>query len=68
MATVIRGHAPQSLAVVGWFSRMLEDLRRARLERQTFAELSELTDRELDDLGLTRANLREAARRAAAGV
>ena len=68
MATVARGHAPQHFVVAHWFARTLEDLRRARLERQTYAELSELSDRELDDLGLTRATLREAARRAAANV
>ncbi|MEE4117924.1 MAG: DUF1127 domain-containing protein [Paracoccaceae bacterium] len=64
MATIARGHTPQHFAVAGWFARTLDELRRARLERQTYAELSALSDRELDDLGLTRATLREAARSA----
>jgi uncharacterized protein YjiS (DUF1127 family) len=64
MATIARAHGAQHFAVAGWFTRTLDDLRRARLERQTYAELSALSDRELDDLGLTRATLREAARRA----
>lgn len=64
MATIARGHAPQHFGIAGWLARTLDDLHRARLERQTYAELSELSDRELDDLGLTRATLREAARRA----
>jgi len=68
MATIARGHAPQHFAVASWFTRLADDLRRARLERQTYAELSELSDRELDDLGLTRANLRDAARRAVAAI
>jgi uncharacterized protein YjiS (DUF1127 family) len=64
MATILREHDARHFAVAGWFARAIEDLRRARLERRTYAELSELSDRELDDLGLNRATLREAARRA----
>lgn len=66
MATLVRTPAHSHVAPAEWLARLRADLRRARLERQTYAELSELSDRELDDLGLTRATLREAARRAVA--
>ncbi len=65
MATITRGHAPRHFGVASWFTRLADELRRARLERQTYAQLSDLTDRELDDLGLNRASLRDVARRAA---
>ncbi|MEM6479227.1 MAG: DUF1127 domain-containing protein [Pseudomonadota bacterium] len=37
----------------------LEDFARYRDFRKTYAELQELSDRELDDLGIARANLRQ---------
>jgi uncharacterized protein YjiS (DUF1127 family) len=44
---------------------MRERLARYRRFRRTFAELNELTDRELSDLGLTRGMIRALARDAA---
>ncbi|MHA6263885.1 DUF1127 domain-containing protein [Arenibacterium sp. CAU 1754] len=41
-------------AIKTWFTRR-------NLIRRTFNELSELSDRELDDLGLSRANLKHVA-------
>jgi uncharacterized protein YjiS (DUF1127 family) len=65
MATITHGHAPASSSTPGgWFSGLLSDFRRWRLERQTFAALSDLSDRELEDLGIKRWQLREVARRA----
>ena len=65
MATITHGHgsAPAS-TIGGWIADRLFDIRRWRLERQTFNALSELSDRELDDLGIRRWQLREVARRA----
>lgn len=42
-----------------------ERIRQHRLEQRTFRALSALSDRELDDLGLSRAQLRSVARNAA---
>ena len=66
MATLVRTPAHSHVAPAEWLARLRAHLRRAPLERQTYPELSELSDRELDDLRLTRAPLREAARRAVA--
>ena len=65
MATITHGHgsAPAS-TTGGWIADRLFDIRRWRLERQTFNALSELSDCELDDLGIRRWQLREVARRA----
>ncbi len=45
-----------------------ERIARHRLYRETLAELSMLTDRELSDLGLSSADLRDVARKAAHGA
>ena len=44
-----------------WFADFGKSLQSYRMYRQTFNELSNLTDRELDDIGLTRADIRAAA-------
>jgi len=49
----------------GFLAGLVDGLRRRRLEWQTYSELSDLSDRELDDLGLSRSDLRVVARRAA---
>jgi uncharacterized protein YjiS (DUF1127 family) len=43
-------------------------LRRWIAERRIYAELSARSDRELEDIGVMRGDLREVARRAARGV
>ena len=58
-------------SVVGRFAEMgresAEAYRTWRLYRQTFDELRQLSPRELEDLGLNRATLRQAAHEAAYG-
>lgn len=44
---------------------MMTSYRNWRTYRKTVAELSELSNRNLADMGLVRANIREAARKAA---
>jgi uncharacterized protein YjiS (DUF1127 family) len=66
MAFVTDQHPVRQRPSSGIVSRLLDMIARARLERRTFAELSDLSDRELGDLGLRRRDLREVARRAAA--
>lgn len=66
MATAARQHSHSTFTFGTWLTKAFEDIRRARMERATFAALSNLSDRELDDLGLTRDSLAEAARRAVA--
>ncbi len=44
---------------------MMNSYRNWRTYRNTVAELSELSNRNLADMGLVRANIREAARKAA---
>ena len=69
MATITQGRvqAPSSTSG-GWFAGLQSDFRRWRMERQTLNALSNLSDRELDDLGIRRWQLREVARRAVADV
>ena len=61
--------AHQDLSLLGWFRDLRTDLAdrvaKFRLYRETLNELSSLTDRELEDLGLHRAILPEVARTAA---
>ena len=67
MTTLDQGLAAHSPLAGGWFARLRDEFRRARLERQTFDALSRLNDRELDDLGLRRGELRAAAHKAVLG-
>jgi uncharacterized protein YjiS (DUF1127 family) len=67
MALITHGHAPASSSASGnWLWGVLSEVRRWRMERQTFDALSSLSDRELDDLGIKRWQLRDVARRAVA--
>lgn len=69
MATITQGHVPTRVSASrGWFAGMLSEVRRWRMERRTFDALAELSDRELDDLGIKRWQLRDVARRAVAGA
>lgn len=69
-------HAPslyiEPVDFVGRFSRMVENLRlnhkRAASYRKTVKELNKLNDRELADIGLSRGDIAEAARRGAAAL
>ncbi len=54
-------------ALSHWLSGVADTLARRRMARTTFTELSSLGDRDLRDLGLTRADLRRVARDAAEG-
>lgn len=67
MAMITHGHVPAPASTSGgWFAGAVAEFRRWRMERQTFDALSELSDRELDDLGIKRWQLRQVARRAVA--
>ena len=44
--------------IAGWLSHAAREMQRRRMVRITYAELSALSDRELDDMGLSRADLR----------
>ena len=46
-------------------NRLVDNYRAWRRYRQTYGELSRLTDRELDDLGLSRYDLRAVSRNSA---
>lgn len=54
-------------ALSDWFGGIADTLARRRIARTTYTELSNLGDRELIDLGLTRSDLRRVAREAARG-
>jgi uncharacterized protein YjiS (DUF1127 family) len=67
MATITQGRVQTPASTSGgWLAALLSDFRRWRMERQTMDALSNLSDRELDDLGIRRSQLREVARRAVA--
>jgi uncharacterized protein YjiS (DUF1127 family) len=51
-----------------FFSGMLNSAIRHRLYRTTLTELSALTSRELDDLGMARGDIKSAARKAVYGL
>jgi len=48
----------------GWIARFRQSMADYRIFRQTLEELESLSDRELDDLGLSRAALRDVAHQA----
>lgn len=50
------------------FANLVETLQRRKLARTTYAELAALSDRELADLGMVRADIRRVAREAAQGA
>lgn len=54
-------------ALSRWFWAATETLARRRIASVTYTELAQLSDRELTDLGLVRADLRHIAREAAQG-
>jgi len=53
--------------IATWFSNTAETMIRRRLERETYRELSMLSNHELADLGLSRSELRSIAHEAAYG-
>ncbi len=59
-------------AATGRFAKMVADLRdymaRRSVYRQTLNELDQLSDRDLSDLGMSRANIRSVAYEAAWGA
>lgn len=63
-----RAAAPATAAITGFFSSILDGFARYRVYRETMLELSNLSDRELADLGLHRSNLRSVAYEAAYGA
>jgi len=44
-------------SVAEWFKRLQASIAREKLARQTIKELSRLSDRELNDMGLSRGNI-----------
>ena len=48
--------------VANWFKNLRKNLQARRLEKQTYNELSALTDRELQDMGIYRSDIRSIAR------
>ncbi len=48
----------------GWIARIRKSMADYRIYRQTMEELQSLSDRELNDLGLSRTVLRDVARQA----
>ena len=54
-------------ANTGFFARMIENIARYRVYRTTIDELSSLSERELRDLGISRADVRGIAYKAAFG-
>ena len=55
MTTMTLTHAP--VETNGFFARVTEAVRNWFLRMETRAELERLTDRELNDIGLTRADI-----------
>lgn len=50
-------------SIVAWFEALRDAVIRRRDFRRTYNELSRLSDRQLDDLGLNRSMLRQTAMR-----
>ena len=44
--------------IANWIKNLNQKLKQRRLERQTFNELSSLSDRDLQDLGISRTDIR----------
>lgn len=57
----------RGLKANGFFGRMIENIARYRVYRTTLDELSMLSERELNDLGIARGEIRGVAYRAAFG-
>lgn len=51
-----------SIPALGYFEAMVARFQAWRMYRKTVAELSSLTDRELDDIGITRGSIPHYAR------
>lgn len=54
-------HSSGLAGIAAWFADLAERFDRWRLYRRTLTELSSLTDRELNDLGLHRSALQSVA-------
>ena len=48
--------------IASWFKNLNQKLQARRLERQTFVQLQNLSDRELNDLGIGRSDIRSIAK------
>ena len=48
--------------IANWFKNLNKNLQARRLERQTYLELSKLSNRELQDLGIGRSDIRSIAK------
>ena len=48
--------------IANWFKNLNKKLQARRLERQTYLELSKLSNRELQDLGIGRSDIRSIAK------
>ncbi len=71
MAIATEAHAVEAGAfnrIAGIFHAVVTTVQKRRVYRLTLSELSKLSDRELDDLGISRGNLHTIARRAAYGA
>ncbi|MGB0966846.1 DUF1127 domain-containing protein [Halocynthiibacter namhaensis] len=60
--------ATATSGVQGFFARITEGLANRRLYNKTFNELSKLSNRELNDLGLSRSGIAAIARESVYGV
>ena len=60
--------ASLSARVSAWWDGVKAETARRRVMRATYAELAALSDRELADLGMSRAEISRVAREAAYGV
>lgn len=65
----VTAYRPEKSGVAARIGDLIETIRKRRhqhrIERTTFNELSQLTDRDLADLGIHRSQIREIARDAA---
>jgi uncharacterized protein YjiS (DUF1127 family) len=48
--------------VANWFKNLSNKIQARRLEKQTYAELSKLSNRELQDMGISRSDIPSIAR------
>lgn len=48
--------------LANWFKNLNQKLQARRLEKQTYTELSRLSDRELQDMGIYRSDIRSISR------